>query len=203
MASPDKSELKERERNNWASAADGWRRRDGLLRRGAAPVTERMLELSGISSGSRLLDIASGTGEPAISAAQIVGVAGKVIGIDLVDEMLAVAREKAAKAGLGNIEFHCIDAETLDFTAGSFDAVTIRWGLMFMPEPMACLAAAHKALKPDGREAFQPGLFSAENHAHEALTCIASDCLRAIRPPGRLLEMGIKAGAGKRRMITK
>jgi len=151
MANPDKSELKERERNNWTSAAEGWRRRDELLRKGAAPVTERMLELSGISSGSRLLDIASGTGEPAISAAQIVGESGKVIGTDLVDEMLAVAREKTAKVDLGNIEFHCIDAETLDFTAGSFDAVTIRWGLMFMAEPQACLAAAHKALKLDGR----------------------------------------------------
>jgi len=151
MADSDKSELKERERNNWSSVAEGWRRRDDLLRKGAAPVAERMLELSGISSGSRLLDIASGTGEPAISAAQIVGESGKVIGTDLVDEMLAVAREKVTRMNLDNIEFHCIDAETLDFTAGSFDAVTIRWGLMFMPEPQACLAAAYKALKQDGR----------------------------------------------------
>ena len=151
MANPDKSELKERERKNWTSVADGWRRRDELLRKGGAPVTERMLELSGISPGSRLLDIASGTGEPAISAAQIVGPSGQVIGTDLVDEMLAVAREKTAKANLDNIEFRCIDAETLDFSGGSFDAVTIRWGLMFMPEPQACLAAAHKALKSGGR----------------------------------------------------
>lgn len=151
MANFDISELKERERNNWSSVAEGWRRRDELLRKGAAPVAKRMLELSGISSGSRLLDIASGTGEPAISAAQIVGESGKVIGTDLVDEMLAVAREKIAGMNLDNIEFYCIDAETLDFTAGSFDAVTIRWGLMFMPEPQACLAAAHKALKQGGR----------------------------------------------------
>lgn len=151
MTNPDKSELKERERHNWASAAEGWRRRDDLLRKGAAPVTKRMLELSGISSGSRLLDIASGTGEPAISAAKIVGESGKVIGTDLVDEMLAVAREKTAKENLGNIEFRCIDAEALEFTEASFDAVTIRWGLMFMPEPQVCLAAAHKALKQNGR----------------------------------------------------
>lgn len=151
MTNSDKSELKERERNNWTSAAKGWRRRDELLRKGAAPVTKRMLELSGISSGSRLLDIASGTGEPAISAAQIVGASGKVIGTDLVNEMLTVAREKTAKTDLSNIEFHCIDAEILDFIEGSFDAVTIRWGLMFMPEPQRCLVAAHKALRNYGR----------------------------------------------------
>ncbi len=151
MVNPDKSELKEHQRSTWTAAVEGWRRRDDVMRKGAIPVTERMLKLSGISSGSKLLDIASGTGEPAISAAQIIGESGQVIGIDLVDGMLEVAREKAAKANLGNIEFHCIDAETLDFPAESFDAVTIRWGLMFMPEPQACLAAAHKVLKQNGR----------------------------------------------------
>jgi len=151
MTMPDNSELKERERNNWTSAAEGWRRRDELLRQGAAPVTDRMLDLVGISSGSRMLDIASGTGEPAISAAQIVGASGKVIGTDLVDDMLVVAREKSTNAGLGNIEFRCMDAETLDFASDSFDAVTIRWGLMFMPEPHVCLAAAHRVLKQGGR----------------------------------------------------
>ena len=151
MTNADRSGLKERERNNWSSAAEGWRRRDALLRKGAAPVTERMFELTGIASGYRLLDIASGTGEPAISAAKIVGESGEIVGTDLVDEMLAVAREKVTSEGLDNIKFHCIDAETLDFKEGSFDAVTIRWGLMFMPDPLACLASAHKALKQDGR----------------------------------------------------
>jgi len=151
MTTLDTSELKERERNNWTYAAEGWRRRDELLRKGAAPVTLRMLELAAICPGSRLLDIASGTGEPAISAAQIAGDTGQVIGTDLVDEMLAVARDKAQKAQLGNIEFHCIDAEKLDFTPASFDAVTIRWGLMFMPKPLDCLTAAYQALKPHGR----------------------------------------------------
>jgi len=151
MTTLNTSELKERERRNWTAAAAGWRRRDALLRKGAAPVTERMLELVGISSGSRLLDIASGTGEPAISAAQIVGESGKVVGTDLVDDMLAVAREKAAKAHLDNIEFRCMDGEALDVADASFDAVTIRWGLMFMPQPQVCLAAAHQALKQHGR----------------------------------------------------
>jgi len=151
MTTLNTSELKERERNNWTSAAEGWRRRDALLRKGAAPVTARMLELSGIHRGSQILDIASGTGEPAISAAQIAGDNGRVVGTDLVDEMLEVARDKATTAQLTNITFHCIDAETLDFTPESFDAVTIRWGLMFMPDPLACLTAARKALKPEGR----------------------------------------------------
>lgn len=151
MTNIDKVVLKQREHDNWASAADGWRRRDALLMKGAAPVTERMLVLSRITSGSRLLDIASGTGEPSIPAAMIVGESGQVVGTDLVDEMLEVARQKALAHELKNIDFHCVDAEALDFEAASFDAVTSRWGLMFMPDPLTCLNAAHNVLKQDGR----------------------------------------------------
>jgi ubiquinone/menaquinone biosynthesis C-methylase UbiE len=151
MRTPENKELKERERNAWASVADGWQRRDALLRKGAAPVTERMLELAGITAGSQVLDIASGTGEPAISAAQLAGTAGKVIGTDLTEEMLAYARNKASDAGVTNIEFHCVDGETLNFEADSFDAVTIRWGLMFMPEPASCLKLARDVMKQQGR----------------------------------------------------
>ena len=151
MITPDNNELKERERSAWASVADGWKRRDEVLRKGAAPVTERMLKLAGISPGHRVLDIASGTGEPAISAAELSGTTGKVTATDLTEEMLACARDKAARAGVANIEFLCVDGETLDFEADTFDAVTIRWGLMFMPEPETCLGLAHGVMKQQGR----------------------------------------------------
>ena len=144
------ADFKEREHDSWAAAAAGWGRRDELLREGGAPVTERMLELAGIAPGHRVLDIASGTGEPAISIARLVGEAGTVIGTDLVDEMLVYARRKAANEGLGNIEFQCVDGETLTVDPGVFNVVTIRWGLMFMPEPETCLALVYRALQPGG-----------------------------------------------------
>jgi ubiquinone/menaquinone biosynthesis C-methylase UbiE len=147
----DKLELKEHERKTWASVAEGWRRRDKLLRKGSAPVTERMLDLAGIDAGHWMLDIASGTGEPAISAAKMIGNTGKVIGTDLVEEMLFVAREKALQENLNNVEFQCVDGEALEFELASFDAITIRWWLMFMPEPEACLSRAYRLLKNDGR----------------------------------------------------
>lgn len=142
---------KQREKQAWASVADGWRRRDALLKKGATPVTERMLALAGISEGQRVLDIASGVGEPAMAAAERVGSSGRVVGTDLVDEMLAYAREKARDAGADNIEFRCIDGETLCFDPDTFDAVTCRWGLMFMPEPEKCLSLARQVMKQDAR----------------------------------------------------
>lgn len=79
----------------------GPRRRahDTHLDRATAPVTESILRLAEVSSGQTLLDIAAGTGEPAIPAARAVGPTGRVIATDLVDEMLAFAREKASRAG--------------------------------------------------------------------------------------------------------
>jgi ubiquinone/menaquinone biosynthesis C-methylase UbiE len=151
MKAMTQSELKEHERKTWAAVAEGWRRRDELLRKGTAPVTERMLDMAGIDAGHRVLDIASGTGEPAISAARRMEGAGKVIGTDLVEEMLSVAREKVLQENLDNIEFRCVDGEALEFEPASFDAVTIRWGLMFMPDPQACLRRVHHLLKPNGR----------------------------------------------------
>lgn len=146
-----KEALKERERTTWASVAEGWRRRDVLLTKGAAPVTNRMLELAGIQAGHHVLDIASGMGEPAITAARMVGNSGRVVGTDLVTDMVRFATEKATRAGLSNITFRCVDGEVLDFDPTSFDAITLRWGLMFMPEPETCLTLAHGMLKNDGR----------------------------------------------------
>ncbi len=150
-AGVDPSEFKERERKTWALVAPGWRKHDEFLVRATAPVTERMLDLLRLSPGQRVLDIASGTGEPAIPAAERVGPSGTVTGTDFVEDMLAFAREKAAARNLRHVEFRCLDGERLDFPRGVFDAVSIRWGLMFMPDPTACLRRAHEALKENGR----------------------------------------------------
>jgi ubiquinone/menaquinone biosynthesis C-methylase UbiE len=146
----DPVSFKNRERTTWTNVAPGWRKHDAYLTEITEPVTERMLTGAMIGPGQRVLDIASGTGEPAIPAAVRVQ-NGHVIGTDFVEEMLAFAGEKAAARGLRNIEFHCVDGEELDFPDSSFDAVTIRWGLMFMPDPLACLRRAFRVLKPGGR----------------------------------------------------
>jgi ubiquinone/menaquinone biosynthesis C-methylase UbiE len=144
-------DAKQRELHAWTSVAPGWRKHDESLRRNTSGVTTRMLDLAHLDAGHRLLDLACGTGEPAIPAALRVGPTGYVTASDLVADMVAFAREKAAALGLSNIEFRVADAEQLRLDAGSVDAVTIRWGMMFMPDPLAALRTAHGALKPGGR----------------------------------------------------
>jgi len=147
----DPQAIKREQREQWNRAADGWRKHDERFRQVTAPVTRRLLQLVGISAGMRVLDIASGTGEPALPAAEAVGPGGRVVLTDQSEEMLAVARQKAEARGLTNVEFRVADGEELEAEEGEFDAVLCRWGIMFMPEPARCLRQARAALKPGGR----------------------------------------------------
>ncbi len=130
-----------------------WRRYDALEARLTAHLSERMLDLAGLSPekapGMRVLDLATGRGEPALRAAHRVGPTGHVLGLELSDALLAMAREAAAREGLGaQLELRAQDAQQLDgLPSASFDAATCRWGLMYMPDPVAALAGTRRALR--------------------------------------------------------
>jgi ubiquinone/menaquinone biosynthesis C-methylase UbiE len=147
----DNAQLKQEELTKWTRVAPGWRAHDPRMIRAFGVVSKSMLEASEVRKGNRVLDIASGTGEPAIPFAEAVGPQGFVLGTDFVEEMLGFAREKAAAKNLKNIEFRQADGESIDVPPGSFDIVSIRWGLMFMPNPVACVRQAKRALKRGGR----------------------------------------------------
>jgi ubiquinone/menaquinone biosynthesis C-methylase UbiE len=134
----------------WARMVEFWRRFDEMEARLTRPVSERMLDLAGISTGMRVLDVAAGRGEPAVPAAHRVGPSGWVLGFDMVEGMLQMARERAEREGLKNVEFQVADAEALPVGEQSFDVATVRWGLMYMPAPERALASIHRALKPGG-----------------------------------------------------
>jgi len=147
----DPATIKQQQQEQWSRSAAGWRKHDERLRQTTAPVTRRLLELAAIVPGMRVLDIASGTGEPALPVAAVVGPQGFVLLTDFSQEMLDVARDKAQAQGVTNVDFRRVDGEEVDAEPQSFDAVLCRWGLMFMPEPLRCLRQAHRALRPGGR----------------------------------------------------
>lgn len=100
-----------------------------------------------------MLDAATGTGQPALTIAKIVGQNGKVIGVDLSPEMIEVAKEEAASPGLINtIHFQVVKDESLSmFSDNTFDSVVCRNGLMFMPDTVKALKAFLRVLKPGGK----------------------------------------------------
>lgn len=128
-----------------------WRRYDAVEDRVTAAVSERMLDLASVGPGMRVLDLATGRGEPAIRAAKRAGPGGRVVGVEVAEGLLQMAREKAEREGVSNLELRVGEAESAEgIGEGEFDAVTVRWGLMYMRDPVAALKNARRALKGEG-----------------------------------------------------
>jgi SAM-dependent methyltransferase len=136
---------------NWDSAAVGWNEWREFNDRADAHISQRLVELAGVRSGSRVLDVAAGYGEPALTAARRAGTEGSVVATDISAEMLAFGRERAAAAGLDNVEFIESDASSLDFPPASFDAAVSRWGIIFEPDAEVAAGRIRGFLKPGGR----------------------------------------------------
>jgi len=110
------------------------------------------IELSGVRRGQRVLDLAGGTGDLARRFSQLVGNDGQVVLADINSSMLDVGREKLTDAGIvGNLHFVQGDAQRLPFADGSFDCITIAFGLRNVTNVPAALASMARVLKPGGR----------------------------------------------------
>jgi len=110
------------------------------------------IELSGVRTGQRVLDIAGGTGDLARQFAQKVGVDGEVVLADINASMLHMGRNKLLDSGVaGNLRFVQADAEALPFADNSFDCVSIAFGLRNVTHKDKALASMLRVLKPGGR----------------------------------------------------
>jgi SAM-dependent methyltransferase len=153
MAGPqfDPAAFKAQQRDQWSAAAQGWRTHWRSFEKAAQPLSDRLIELAQIGPGKRVLDIATGIGEPAMTAAKAVGPSGSVVAVDQAPQMLAVARERMQAAGIDNVEFVEGDAETVPLPTDSFDAVVSRWALFFFADPVAMLMRLRASLAPGGQ----------------------------------------------------
>jgi ubiquinone/menaquinone biosynthesis C-methylase UbiE len=102
-------------------------------------ATERMLELADVRTGNRVLDVAAGTGDQTLLAAQRVGPSGYVLATDISTDMLNIAADVVGRAGLTNVGTRVMDSENLNLDADSFDAVICRLGLHLFSDPPKAL----------------------------------------------------------------
>jgi SAM-dependent methyltransferase len=137
------AELKQRQREMWASF--------GPTALFTTPVAGQVVRFAGIVAGESVLDVATGTGVAAISAARR---GAKVCGLDLTPELLEQARENAAVACLSDIDWREGDAEELPYPDAFFDVVVSQFGHMFAPRPEVVMAEMRRVLKRGGRVAF-------------------------------------------------
>ncbi len=111
----------------------------------------RTVELLDLRPGERVLDVGCGTGASALPAAEIVGPAGRVTGIDIAENMLSRARAKAADQGLANVEFVAADMMASGLADGSFDAVDSVFSIFFVPDIEAQARELWRLVRPGGR----------------------------------------------------
>ena len=145
---PNPSRQRERVRAIWDGFAPLY---DRYMLPTARPVAVRLVQLLDPPVAARVLDLATGTGTAAITAAQHVGPEGCVTGIDLSPAILDIARRHMGDAELANLDIKEMSAEDLEFPAESFDAVLCGLGLMFFSEPDRALAEAWRVAKPGAK----------------------------------------------------
>ena len=148
VAQFDPAAFKAQQRANWNAISVGWESWQDWFETAAFAVSERLVQLAGLRPGQTVLDVGSGIGEPALTAARVVGPNGRVVGVDLAPDMVARARRRAD--GTGNVEFIEGDVETLDLPGTAFDAVLSRWGLMFATDHVAAFRTLRRLLAPGG-----------------------------------------------------
>jgi len=147
-------EFKAQQRQMWNNAAAGWQDWWETIERGAQKVSNKIVELAEVKPGDKVLDIATGIGEPAVTAARKVMPNGRIVAIDISPQMLAIAKTRAASLGLdGIMEFRESDGEKLDLLdqTAKFDAVLSRFGLMFFPSLPSALVKIRHLLITNGR----------------------------------------------------
>ena len=111
----------------------------------------RTIGLLDLEPGMRVLDVCCGTGASALPAAKAVGNEGTVIGVDLAENLLELARQKAKALRLGNIEFLKADMTELPFEHERFDAVIIVFGIFFVPDIAGQVRKLWHLVKPGGK----------------------------------------------------
>jgi SAM-dependent methyltransferase len=156
VTTPDPAETMERQkeevRQQWTGRAATFAAIAGKQAMAFQAATDLLLTVLHRQRAMRILDVASGPGEPAISlAAAIASDDGHVTATDLVPEMLAAAEQSARARGVTNIAFQHADAEALPFPDNSFDTVTCRFGVMLFPDTRQALSEIRRVLKPEGQ----------------------------------------------------
>ncbi len=161
----------------FSDVTPGWQRWDVQMIDATRQSTEALLTAVGITPGMQILDVATGTGSPALELVRPVGPQGHVTATDVNPGMVAFAEAKAQREGLPNISFRVADAADLPFPDAQFDAITCSMGVMFFPRDRG-LAELRRVLRSGGRIGFT--LWGPYEH-NPWLTSIRQPVLRRLR----------------------
>ena len=186
-------------------AAEKWKAKSAAM---GGAVTDALVEYSRPLPGMRVLDLASGTGEPAISLAQRVGPQGSVTAVDQSSELLDIAAERARNKKLSNFTTQQADAHQLPFAGQSFDLATCRFGVMFFSDAERALAELRRVLKPGARACFAAWGPMEQPYWQTTMKIVHRHVGGAMLPPGGSRSFSIfgrrlSLGSAQRRGISR
>jgi len=140
------------QKETWNKVANSWKKWEEFTMNFLKPTGEAIIKALNIKSNDIILDIASGTGEPAFSIAAIAQ-KGKVYATDLSEEMLVIAENSAKEKNLKNMEFNVADVSQLPFSDNYFDKISCRMGFMFFPDMQLAAKEMFRVSKKGGKMA--------------------------------------------------
>jgi SAM-dependent methyltransferase len=143
-------------------------------------ATDVLVEAAHVQRGMQVLDLASGTGEPALTLAERVGSTGHVTATDLGSGMLAIAEENAHSQGLANMSFRQADVHQLPFADRQFDLVSCRFGVMYFADCAKAMQEIARVLKPGGRVVLAAWGLLEQN---QFITVFLMPFLKRVQPP--------------------
>ena len=153
----------------------------------------RTIERLRLTRGTHLLDVCCGSGASAIPAAEIVGASGYVVGVDLAENLLELARAKAKERALENIEFRSGDLTQLPFDEGSFDVAVCVFGIFFVPDMQVALRELKRVVRTGGRLAITtwgPRFFEPANSAFwNSIRSVRPDLYKDFNPWDRISDV--------------
>ena len=140
----------EQQRNNWNQFSSGWKKWDDLIMHAMKPIGDALIYNLDIKGSEKVLDVASGTGEPGLTLSTLLP-HGEVIGSDLSENMVVIANENASKRNVSNYRSQTSDATELPFDDETFDHIICRFGIMFFPDLNKGLGEMARVLKKGGK----------------------------------------------------
>jgi len=132
-------------------ASEKWKAKSAAM---GQPVTDALVDYADPKEGMQVLDLASGTGEPAITIASRIAPTGHVTALDLSADLLEIAAKRATARGLENVTTRQCDAHSLPFPDSGFDLCTSRFGVMFFRDIDVAVREVHRVLRPGARVCF-------------------------------------------------